>query len=219
MFVSNPVNTGCKTSVVYKGDTIELPAPSPDVFDFEDQELEDCEVATSSNTPQIVFPLEFTAPSEQSARPPHNPDEDPDVLEAVEEEPEADLCAIGTGPQPIEEEMEDDVLLKPRCYATFWNVCLRGMRIRHRPEEKFCPTCRKAVELQAEQVDLITMINRGQGFGKWETKQAVEARLRVVERELPEKLQHTKWLAEQRGEVSHVPFVVVDGCSCKLRVV
>jgi hypothetical protein len=55
------------------------------------------------------------------------------------------------------------------------------------------------------------MINKSQGFGKWETKQAVEARLRVVERELPEKLQHKKWLAEQRGEVSHVSGVVVTG--------
>ena len=58
--------------------------------------------------------------------------------------------------------MEDE-LLKPRCYATFWNGCLRGMRIRHRPEEKFCPTCRKAVELQAEQVDLTAMINKSTG--------------------------------------------------------
>ena len=95
--------------------------------------------------------------------------------------------------------MEDE-LLKPRCYATFWNGCLRGMRIRHRPDEKFCPTCRKVVELQAEQVDL-TVINKSQlqGFGKWETKQAVEARLRVVERERPEKLQHKKWLAGAEG--------------------
>ena len=42
----------------------------------------------------------------------------------------------------------------------------------------------------------------------------VEARLRVVERELPEELQHKKWLAEQRGEVSHVSGVVVTGCCC-----
>ena len=175
-------------------------------------------MATPCNTPRIMFPLEFTAPPEQPAHPVRNTDDAPDVLEAVEEEPEANLRAIGTGPQPIDEQMEDE-LLKPRCYATFWNGCLRGMRIRHRPDEKFCPTCRKAVELQAEQVDLTAVINKSQGFRKWETKQAVEARLRVVERELPEKLQHKKWLAEQRGEVSHVSGVVVTVCSCKLRVV
>jgi hypothetical protein len=137
LFVSNPVNTGCKTSAVYKGDTIELPAPSREVLDLDDEDFEDSEMAAPCNTPQIVFPLEFTAPPEQPAHPVRSPDEDPDVVEAVEEQPAVDMCAIGTGPQPIEEQIEDE-LLKPRCYATFWNGCLRGMRIRHRPDEKFC---------------------------------------------------------------------------------
>ena len=45
LFVSNPVNAGCKTSVVHKGDIIELPAPSPEVLDLEDEGFEDLEIS------------------------------------------------------------------------------------------------------------------------------------------------------------------------------
>ena len=93
LFVSNPVNAGCKTSVVYKGGIIELPAPSPEVLDLEDEEFEDSEMAAPCNTPRIMFPLEFTAPPEQPAHPVRNTDDAPDVLEAVEEQPAVDLCA------------------------------------------------------------------------------------------------------------------------------
>ena len=86
--------------MVYKGDIIELPAPSREVLDLDDEDLEDSEMAAPCNTPRIVFPLEFTAPPEQPAHRVH--DDDPDVLEAVEEQPAVDLCAIGNGPQPID---------------------------------------------------------------------------------------------------------------------
>ena len=70
--------------MVYKGDIIELPAPSREVLDLDDEDFEDSEMAAPCNTPRIVFPLEFTAPPEQPAHPVRNPDDDPDVLEAVE---------------------------------------------------------------------------------------------------------------------------------------
>ena len=99
---------------------------------------------------------------------------------------------------------------------TLFKRILKGARIRKRPPEKDCVTCRDWPEFKAEFAQLLTALNAdpSQGdFRRWGGRHEAETRRKMVETYLPGLEQHAKWLETQRPMVQLPCFLFLAEAS------